>query len=191
MHCSVCLQYKPVQACRSRPPRAVTQTPSFLTKKVTSLNYIHPLGVSFCLKQTSEPPPHTNRPQTSAKPDEKNFSGVFSSSSFAKNIDRRWNEIFQHQVMVGGREFHPGVIKAVRFYFDCCRIIFWQTCKCLQTCSSPARGLFSDRLASRGCLKKEERKKTKWQIVYYIKRHVGSNTNNIKTCWGKKKKKNR
>lgn len=49
---------KLVQTCRARQPRAVTHTPSLLTKKEkTSLNYIHPLGVSFCSKQTSEPPP--------------------------------------------------------------------------------------------------------------------------------------
>lgn len=61
---------KLAQACRARPPRAVTQTPSLLRekkkkeRKVTSLNYIHPLGVSFCPKQTSEPPP----PPTGRKP---------------------------------------------------------------------------------------------------------------------------
>ena len=69
---------KRVQTCSARPPRAVTQTPSSLTKKkkrVTSLNYIHPLGVSSCPKQTSEqspPPPSTNRPQTSPRPYGKN-----------------------------------------------------------------------------------------------------------------------
>lgn len=138
---SCLLAIKRVQARRSRPPRAVTQTPFFLTKKVTSLNYIHPLGVSSCLKQTSELPPHTNRPQTSAKPDGKNFSAFFFFLPFAKHIDRRWNEIFS-ALIGGGGCFHPGVTEAMRFYFDCRRIISWQTCKCLQTCSSPARALF-------------------------------------------------
>lgn len=68
---------KLVQTCRARPPRAVTQTPSSLSKKkkkVTCLNYIHPLGVSMPKTDICGPHPSTNWPQTSQKRYGKNIS---------------------------------------------------------------------------------------------------------------------
>lgn len=66
---------KLAQACRARPPRAVTQTPSLLTKKREKSLVLIISILWACLsaqnRHLSHPP--TNRPQTSPRPYGKNF----------------------------------------------------------------------------------------------------------------------
>lgn len=74
---------KLAETCRARPPREATQTPS--SKKCTSFNYIHLLGVTFCLEQKSEPTPPTQRPQTS-------WCSQMEAKCFGQCSSLRWKQ---------------------------------------------------------------------------------------------------